>query len=223
MTTYDGPIFDSDSHIYEEDFAFFNEYLPNKYHASGCRPANSVATGATVFMWASVGGERRFRSEWSCGAAGQAQGMAAGHEGGQIQRRGLDQAHPGIYDRDARLAKLDQFGVEGAVVCPLAISSPLLVTTTRTSGNAVLHAYNRCLDERLEVTLPRIASIPRRCSVSGICPPRSPEADGSSNGGACGRGHADGPVERQVPRRSVFRPDLVAPQRSPRVVSIPCL
>jgi hypothetical protein len=31
-SSYSGPIFDSDTHVHENDFEFFKEYLPKQYH-----------------------------------------------------------------------------------------------------------------------------------------------------------------------------------------------
>jgi hypothetical protein len=48
---YDGPIFDSDTHIHEHDYDFFREYLPKEYHADWLPPARSGRTAASACTW----------------------------------------------------------------------------------------------------------------------------------------------------------------------------
>ena len=55
---------------------------------------------------------------------------------------------PEIYDRDARLQKLDEFGVDGAIVYPGEFIATVGYYDQDESGNAVLSAYNRYLAER---------------------------------------------------------------------------
>ena len=52
--TYDGPIFDSDSHVHEHDFDFFKEYLPRKYHEKWLPTRKEGAEGFGLYI-----GERR--------------------------------------------------------------------------------------------------------------------------------------------------------------------
>ena len=54
---YQGPIFDSDTHVHEEGFEFFKEYLPKQYHEKWLLQRKSGAEGFGLYL-----GERKIHN-----------------------------------------------------------------------------------------------------------------------------------------------------------------
>jgi predicted TIM-barrel fold metal-dependent hydrolase len=147
--TYTGPIFDCDSHVHEHDFDFFKEYLPKKYHEKWLL-ARKVGPDGKFGLY--VGSRRVHNAEANeqglVPPPGKLKEWLRAMKEGKSNVEGWIQPTPEIYDRDARLRKLDEFGVEGAIVYPGEFIATVGYYDPDPSGNAVLNAYNRYLHER---------------------------------------------------------------------------
>jgi predicted TIM-barrel fold metal-dependent hydrolase len=147
--TYDGPIFDCDSHVHEHDFDFFKEYLPTKYHEKWLL-ARKVGPDGTFGLY--IGNRRVHNAEANeqglVPPPGKLKEWLRAMKEGKSNVEGWVKPTPEIYNRDARLRKLDEFGVEGAIVYPGEFIATVGYYDPDPSGNAVLNAYNRYLHER---------------------------------------------------------------------------
>jgi predicted TIM-barrel fold metal-dependent hydrolase len=145
---YQGPIFDSDTHIHEQDFEFFKEYLPKQYHEKWLLQRKSGAEGFGLYL-----GERKVHN-----AEANAQGLVPppgklkewlrAMKEGKSNVEGWIQPTLDMGSRDARVAKLDEFGVEGSIMYPGEFIATVGYYDPDVSGNAVLHAYNRFFNDQ---------------------------------------------------------------------------
>jgi predicted TIM-barrel fold metal-dependent hydrolase len=146
--SYDGPIFDSDTHVHEHDFDFFREYLPRELHAQWLLQRREGPEGFGLYL-----GERKVHN-----AEANAQGLVPppgklkewlkAMKEGKSNVEGWINATPDMSDRDARVAKLDEFGVDGSIMYPGEFIATVGYYSPDKTGNAVLHAYNRYFNER---------------------------------------------------------------------------
>jgi predicted TIM-barrel fold metal-dependent hydrolase len=147
--TYDGPIFDSDSHVHEHDFDFFKDYLPKKYHDKWLL-ARKVGPDGRFGLW--IGNRKVENAEANAEGLvpppGKLKEWLRAMKEGKSNVEGWIKPTPDIYDRDARLKKLDEFGVDGAIIYPGEFIATVGYYNQDESGNAVLHAYNRYLAEQ---------------------------------------------------------------------------
>ena len=150
MTTYNGPIFDGDTHVWEKDFDFMKEYLPKKYHEKwlvGRKYGPDGRFGMHV-------GDRRVENydgqdeEGRIPPPGKLMEWLRAVNAGESNVSGFVQPTPDMYDRDARLKKMDEFGVDGALVFIGDFTSTLGYYAPDDSGHAVLHAYNQWLCDK---------------------------------------------------------------------------
>jgi predicted TIM-barrel fold metal-dependent hydrolase len=151
---YDGPIFDSDSHIQERDFSFMPDYLPKRFHDKWLVDSRYDAEGEYSLF---LGDHKVDNTEIADGVVfppGKLhEWLAAISTGNEIDVR--IPIAPDMYSLEGRIEKLDEFGVESALIFPgLMNSIPgwLKVFGERErfweAPCAVLHAYNRyILDE----------------------------------------------------------------------------
>jgi hypothetical protein len=119
VAAYDGPIFDCDSHVHEHDFDFFAELLPRKYHDKWLLRRKTGPNGEFGLYI----GERRVHNAESnkdglVPPPGKLKEWLQAMKEGKSNVEGWIKPTPEIYDRDARLAKLDEFGVDGAILYP---------------------------------------------------------------------------------------------------------
>lgn len=156
VQSYDGPIFDGDTHIHEINFDFMEKYMPEEYKKDWLLSFRHGPDGYAMYIGQHVVpttvGETREDGlmpppgklkEW-LGA------IATGEEIDSRIEPTLD-----MYKRDARLAKLDEFGVDGSILFIGHIVTALgkLGMMIDDEGmdpkgaSAVLHAYNRYLLE----------------------------------------------------------------------------
>ena len=145
--TYDGPIFDSDSHVHEHDFDFFKEYLPRKYHEKWLPTRKEGAEGFGLYI-----GERRVHNaeanaEGLVPPPGKLKEWLRAMKEGKSNVTGWSKPTPDMLSREERVRKLDEFGVEGAVLYPGEFIATIGYYDPDESGNAVLHAYNQYLNE----------------------------------------------------------------------------
>ena len=146
--SYDGPIFDSDTHVHEHDFDFFREYLPRELHAQWLLQRREGPEGFGLYI-----GERKVHN-----AEANAQGLVPppgklkewlkAMKEGKSNVEGWIKPTPDMSDRDARVAKLDEFGVDGSIMYPGEFIATVGYYSPDKTGNAVLHAYNRYLNDR---------------------------------------------------------------------------
>ena len=146
--SYDGPIFDSDTHVHEHDFDFFREYLPRELHAQWLLQRREGPEGFGLYI-----GERKVHN-----AEANAQGLVPppgklkewlkAMKEGKSNVEGWIKPTPDMSDRDARVAKLDEFGVDGSIMYPGEFIATVGYYSPDKTGNAVLHAYNRYFGER---------------------------------------------------------------------------
>jgi len=144
--TYDGPIFDADSHVIETDFEFMKRYLPAELHAEWLVARKHGPDGRYgLFV-----GDRRVnnseaREEGLVPPPGKLkEWLRAIKEGKSILDGWIKPTEDMIGPR-GRLAKLDSWGVEGCILFVGGFVSSLGYYPQDRIGNAVLHAYNRYL------------------------------------------------------------------------------
>lgn len=146
---YDGPIFDCDSHVHEHDFDFFADFLPKKYHEKWLL-TRKVGPDGQFGLY--IGNRRVHNAEANAEGLvpppGKLKEWLRAMKEGKSNVEGWLKPTPEIYDRDARLKKLDEFGVDGAIVYPGEFIATIGYYDQDESGNAVLQAYNRYLHER---------------------------------------------------------------------------
>jgi predicted TIM-barrel fold metal-dependent hydrolase len=147
VTAYSGPIFDADTHIVEDGFEFFKEYLPKPLHAQWL-PARKHGPDGRFGLYV---GDRRvenydFREDGKVPPPGKLkEWLRAMKEGRDVD--GFISPTPDMHDRDARVAKLDEFGVEACMLFTGEFNASLGYYTEDATGMAVVHAYNRYLAE----------------------------------------------------------------------------
>ncbi len=146
---YDGLIFDADTHIQELDFSFFKKYLPEKYHADwlidrkygpdgtfGLYVGDRKCENADVSESGKVPPPGRLK-EW----------LAAIATGSSVEAAYTPT--PDMYQRADRIAKLDEFGVESAImfigtfVATFGVLGVVAEEKGPEGANAVLHAWNQ--------------------------------------------------------------------------------
>ena len=148
MTTYDGPIFDGDTHVYEKDYDFFRTYLPKKFHADWL-PARKFGRDGEFGFYI---GERKVENfeadeEGRVPPPGKLMEWLRAVNNGESNVSGWIHPTPDMYDRDARIKKLDEFGVEGCLLFIGEFTSTLGYYDDPEAGHAVLHAYNEWMHD----------------------------------------------------------------------------
>jgi predicted TIM-barrel fold metal-dependent hydrolase len=154
VALYDGPIFDGDSHIQERDFSFMPKYLPKKYHEKWLVQSKYDEHGEYSLF---IADHKVDNTEFADGVVfppGRLkEWLAAIATGKEIDVR--IPITPDMHTLKGRMAKLDEFGVDGALLFPGVVISTLgwLKVFGEREGSweapyAVLHAYNNyMLDE----------------------------------------------------------------------------
>jgi predicted TIM-barrel fold metal-dependent hydrolase len=146
--TYDGPIFDCDSHIWERDYDFLRQYLPAELHAEWL-VARKVGPDGRFGLHV---GDRMVEN-----AESNAQGLVPppgklkewlqAMKEGKSNVEGWGLPTEDMMEPAARLAKLDEFGVEGCILFVGEFVSTFGYYPQNAIGNRVLHAYNEYLHE----------------------------------------------------------------------------
>ena len=117
IPAYKGPIFDGDTHISEKDFSMFEKYLPKKYHKDWLIQRKFGPDGE----FATYIGERKSdisetNAEGLVPPPGKLKEWLAAVKAGKSTVEGWIKPTPDMYDPQARLAKLDEFGVDGSIL-----------------------------------------------------------------------------------------------------------
>lgn len=148
VPSYVGPIFDCDSHVHEDNFDFFREYLPPQYHDRWLLRRREGAEGFGLYV-----GERRVHNaeanpQGLVPPPGRLKEWLRAMKEGKSNVEGWIRPTIDMVDRDARLRKLDEFGVDGAIVYPGEFIATVGYYDADLSGNAILSAYNRYLADK---------------------------------------------------------------------------
>jgi len=148
MTTYTGPIFDGDSHVYEKNYDFFKGYLPKQYHEKWL-PARKYGPDGRFGFYV---GDRRVENfeadeEGRIPPPGKLMEWLRAVNNGESNVSGWVKPTLDMYDRDARVQKLDEFGVEGCLLFVGEFVSTFGYYNEAEAGHAVLHAYNEWLHD----------------------------------------------------------------------------
>jgi predicted TIM-barrel fold metal-dependent hydrolase len=148
QAAYDGPIFDSDTHVHEHDFEFFKEYLPRELHAQWLLQRRDGPEGFGLYI-----GERKVHNAEANAAGlvpppGRLKEWLKAMKEGKSNVEGWIPPTSDMSERDARVAKLDEFGVDGSIMYPGEFIATVGYYSPDATGNAVLHAYNRYFHER---------------------------------------------------------------------------
>lgn len=144
---YDGPIFDCDTHIVEENFDFFKDYMPQKYR--DVMPVRGLGPDGKHGFY--IGGKRVENYDFDPTGLVPPPGklkewLKAMKNGGEVTS-GWIMRTPDMYNRDARVAKLDEFGVESSVLFLGEINATFPYLPPDLAGHAVIHAYNQYLND----------------------------------------------------------------------------
>lgn len=148
MYEYNGPIFDCDSHIVEENFDFFNEYVPEEYRYT--MPVRRAGSDGKYGIY--VDGRRvenyDFDPTGLVPPPGKLKEWLQAMKKGEELTTGWIQRTPDMYDRDARLAKLDEEGVEACLLFVGEFNASIGYYKPDVSGHVIFHAYNRYLQDK---------------------------------------------------------------------------
>jgi len=149
-TKYNGPIFDSDSHIYEPmDCSAWNHYLPEKFKKDWSYSWRVGADGED----AQYIGDRKIAPHAGYNTIdGRVSPPGRLHEWLRATKNGEDidmrvPMTPDMLEPEARLRKLDEFGVEGALVYIGNHVASLAYLDQVDARYAVNHSYNRWFSE----------------------------------------------------------------------------
>jgi predicted TIM-barrel fold metal-dependent hydrolase len=141
---YEGPIFDCDSHIYEKNYDFMKDYLPKSLHAEWL-VARKVGPDGRFGLYL---GDRRVENT-ECNPDGLVpppgrlkEWLRAMKEGGDINS-GWVEPTPDMFERDVRIAKLDEFGVDETLLFLGEFVSTFGYYPHDKTGATILNAYNR--------------------------------------------------------------------------------
>ena len=145
MQTYQGKIYDADTHFYEVDDAF-SRYLPEKFKKDWSFTSRITADGNRCMY---VGDRKVEISEGYTSAAGHVPPPGKLHEWLRAMKEGKDNVDmrvpptPDMFNRDARLKKMDEFGVEACTMYVGEMVACISYLNEPVAANAVLHAYNQ--------------------------------------------------------------------------------
>src|ERR1700741_2120886 len=148
QSTYEGPIFDCDSHIWERNFDFLRQYLPQELHAEWL-VARKVGPDGRFGLHV---GDRMVEN-----AEANAQGLVPppgklkewlrAMKEGKSNVEGWDLPTEDMMEPAARLAKLDAFGVEGCLLFVGEFVATFGYFPQNAIGARALHAYNEYLHD----------------------------------------------------------------------------
>ena len=144
---YQGPMFDCDSHIWERNYDFMKKYLPKELHKDWLVARKAGPDGFGLYI-----GERRvFNGESHPEGLVPPPGklkewLKAVKEGGS-EVEGWALPTEDMMTAAGRLAKLDEFGVEGCILFVGEFVATLGYYPQNAIGNAVIHAYNEYVNE----------------------------------------------------------------------------
>ena len=143
---YRGPIFDGDTHIVEKDFSFLRGYLPQKYHQDWLIEKRYGPDGRYGTF---IGQRRQENSEANpedlVPPPGRLKEWLRAVKEGKSNVSGWIPKTPDMIERNARLAKLEEFGVEGSILFIGTFVGMFGYLDQPDPAHAVMHAYNEFL------------------------------------------------------------------------------
>jgi predicted TIM-barrel fold metal-dependent hydrolase len=145
MGLYQGPMFDGDTHFYETDDAW-SRYLPEAYRKDWLAQPRVDAAGNRALY---VGENKVDISEGFVSADGRVPPPGKLHEWLRAQKEGKDNVDmrvpptPDMFGREARLAKMDEFGVEAAILFIGEMVAAISYYDDPHAASVAFHAYNR--------------------------------------------------------------------------------
>lgn len=146
--SYVGPIFDADTHIWEKDFSFMECYLPD-------------AVKKDWLVARKIGPDGRFglhvgdrmvenaeaNAEGLVPPPGKLKEWLRAMKEGKSNVEGWLQPTDDMIGPEARLLKMDEFGVERAILFVGEFVTTFAYYPQNAIGNQVLHAYNQYVDD----------------------------------------------------------------------------
>lgn len=149
--SYTGPIFDADTHIQEKDFSFFEKYLPEKYHKDWLVSRRFGKDGSFGLH---VGETKCENAELNptgkIAPPGKLKEWLRAISTGEMVEEGFDPT-PDMSQRNERIAKLDEFGVESSImfvgefVATFGLIGVKVDELGPEGANALFHAWNQYL------------------------------------------------------------------------------
>ena len=179
-TAYQGPIFDGDTHLYETPDAF-SRYLPEKFKKDWDYQWKTGADGEYALY---VGNQKVEVSAGYTAADGRVPPPGKLHEWLRAQKEGKENVDmrvpmtPDMYARDPRLAKMDEFGVEGCFLYCGHMVATISYLNEPKAAAAVMHAYNRWMlddwgfnykDRIYSAPLVSLADVDAACAEAKWC------------------------------------------------------
>jgi predicted TIM-barrel fold metal-dependent hydrolase len=146
---YVGPVFDGDTHVQEGGLDFFKDYLPKALHQDWL-PAEKIGPTGEFGLHL---GDRILRNaeanpDGLVPPPGKLREWLKAVAEGKSNVTGWTKPTDYMTDRNARLAKMDEFGVEAALVFPGMFIATFGELGENPESNAVLSAYNRWLRDK---------------------------------------------------------------------------
>lgn len=144
---YTGPIFDGDTHIVEADYEFFKTYLPKQYHQDWLPQLKVGGEGFGLYIGDRMVHNAEANPDGLVPPPGKLKEWLKAMKEGKSNVEGWTKPTPDMVDRDERVKKLDEFGVESSIMFPGQFISTVGYYNPDVSGNAVLHAYNEYMHD----------------------------------------------------------------------------
>jgi predicted TIM-barrel fold metal-dependent hydrolase len=145
---FKGAIFDGDTHIVEKDFSMFDKYLPRKYHKDWLIARRYGPDGKFgIYVGDRLSQISEAYPDDLVPPPGKLKQWLAAVKAGRPTVEGYVKRTPDMYDPQARLAKLDEFGVDGSILFIGNFVSVMGYLDEPEAGHACLHAYNEYLNE----------------------------------------------------------------------------
>ena len=149
---YSGPIFDGDMHVHElaDDWKRVNELIPARFRADWALERRRGADGEYSLY---VGNRKVEVVAGYYTEDGLVPPPGRLHEWLRAMKEGKDnvdmrvQATPDMSFRDPRVQKLDEWGVDGAIMFIGSMVATLGYLDQAEPANAVIHAYNQWMSE----------------------------------------------------------------------------
>ncbi|MGE0386052.1 MAG: amidohydrolase family protein [Gammaproteobacteria bacterium] len=149
---YKGPIFDADMHVWETNAVWdrVNGYLPEKFRKDW---SYRMRTGTDGEYCLHIGDRKVEVSGGYYTEDGRGPPPGRLHEWLRAMKQGKENVDMRVpitadqWDRDARMKKLDAWGVDGCIMFIGSMVSSIGFLDQVEPANAVIHAYNRWMSE----------------------------------------------------------------------------
>ena len=143
---YGGPIFDCDSHIYELNYDFMRDYLPKALQPDWLVARKFGPDGRFgLYVGDRMVENTECNPEGLVPPPGGLKEWLRAIKEGKSTTTGWVHPTPDMYDRDARIAKLDAFGVDTTLLFIGEFVATFGYYPQTKTGVEVLNAYNRYL------------------------------------------------------------------------------